>query len=401
MKKVVSLALAFLTCISLCIFSTSALEAEGFTYIEDEGKAVITGYSGNETDLLIPATLNGLKVEEIEDNAFYQNHSLTSVTIENGIEEIGEKAFYNCTGLTKVTIPDSITEIGDSAFSYCVYLTDVTLGKGIDEISNNCFSHDTRIESIIIPEGVKELDDGAFEECTHLKNVTLPSTLTEIGKYAFAYTYNLSSITLPENLETIDEGAFYFNSALTEITFPASMKYLSHYAFYSNSALVSVSLNEGLLTMGDMAFDGTAITTLYIPSTLLTAGSHPFGYVYNEETFEYEHKPGFIAFCKEGSYGAQLCEGFEIPYMLVSDTPATAPATTEAATQKVTETKQTDFKKGDVTKDGEVNKIDTNAIQKHLAYLEKLTDDKLKFADFDSNGKVNIKDTTKIMMSIK
>lgn len=400
MKKVVSLALAFLTCISLCIFSTSALEAEGFTYREDEGKAVITGYSGTETDLFIPAVLNGLKVAKIEDNAFYQNHSLTSVTIENGIEEIGDKAFYNCTGLTKVTIPDSITEIGDSAFSYCVYLTDVTLGKGIDEISNNCFSHDTRIESITIPEGVKELDDGAFEECTHLKNVTLPSTLTEIGKYAFAYTYNLSSITLPENIETIDEGAFYFNSALTEVTFPASMKYLSHYAFYSNSSLTSVNLNEGLLTMGDMAFDGTAVTTLYIPSTLLTAGSYPFGYTYNEETFEYEHKPGFIAFCKEGSYGAQLCEGFGIPYMLVSDTPATAPAT-EGATQKATETKQTDFKKGDVTKDGEVNKIDTNAIQKHLAYLEKLTDDKLKLADFDSNGKVNIKDTTKIMISIK
>lgn len=401
MKKVISLTLALLVCISLCVMNVSALEAEGFIYTEDDGKAVITGYEGSDTDLTIPATLGGLKVEEIADKAFYQNHDITSVTIENGIEEIGEKAFYNCTGLTKVTIPDSVTDIGNSAFSYCVYLEEVTLGNGLEEISNNCFSHDTRIESIVIPEGVEELDDGAFEECTHLSNITLPDTLKEIGKYAFAYTYSLSNITLPNNLEVIDEGAFYFNSALTLIQVPSSVKTLGNYAFYANTALATINLNEGLQTIGDLVFDGTAAKTLYIPSTVVTAGSYPFGYTYNEETLEYEITPGFVALCKEGSYGAQLCEGFGIPYMLVSDTvPTNPPAATEADTKKPTAAVNKDYKKGDVNTDGEVNKIDTTAIQKHLAYLEELSDSSLKLADFDSSGKVNVKDIAQIQISI-
>lgn len=399
MKKVISLTLAFMMCILLCVFNTFALEAQGFTYTESNGTATITGYKGTDTKLVIPASLDSLKVVKIADNAFYQNHDLTSVTISEGIEEIGEKAFYNCTGLTEVTIPDSVTAIGNSAFSYCVYLENVTLGNGIEKISNNCFSHDTRIESIIVPEGVKELDDGAFEECTHLKDITMPSTLTRIGKYAFAYTYNLASVTLPSSLEIIDEGAFYFNSALTEITLPSSVTSLSHYAFYANSALTSVTLNEGLKTIGDLAFDGTAVKNLYIPSTVVTVGSFPFGYTYNEETLDYEHTSGFMAFCVEGSYGEQFCGGFQIPYIVVP-VATNAPATTVASSEKATQATAKDFSKGDVTKDGEINEKDTAAIQKHIAKLASLAEDAVKLADFDSSNKVNIKDITQIQLSI-
>lgn len=408
MRKFVSAVLALIILLSLSIWGASALEAEGFTYIIDDGKAVITGYRGSETNLVIPSTLKGLKVEEIEDNAFYQNHSITSVTIENGVEEIGDKAFYNCTGLTKVTLPDSLTDIGDSAFSYCVYLTDVTLGKGIDEISNNCFSHDTRLESIVIPEGVVELEDGAFEECTHLKSVTLPKSLKEIGKYSFAYTFNLSTVTLPDNLTNIGEGAFYFNSALEEVTIPASVKTLGNYAFYSNTSLNAVNLNEGLVTLGDMVFDGTTLKSLYIPSTLTTAGSYPFGYTYDEETFEYNITPDFMALCTEGSYGAQLCQGHGIAYTIVpvKNTAETAETseksttesilTTEAKTSATTES----YEKGDVNLDLNVDKIDTDDIQSYIAYLKELSEKSLKLADFDENGKVNIKDSTKIKMAI-
>jgi len=400
MKKVISLTLALLMCLSLCAINASALEENGFIYTKDDGKAVITGYTGSDTDIEVPATLGGIKVEEIGDNAFYQNHSITSVTIENGIEEIGDKAFYNCTGLTKVIIPDSVEEIGDSAFSYCVYLTDVTLGKGIDEISNNCFSHDTRLESIVIPEGVTELDDGAFEECTHLSSITLPDTLDEIGKYAFAYTYKLSDITLPKNLRVINEGAFYYNSALTEITFPASVTSLSHYAFYGNTSLKNADLNEGLLTVGDLAFDGTALQSLYVPSTVLTMGEHPFGFIYNEETFEYELNPAFMALCVEGSYAHQFCQGFGVNYSLVS-VKSDAPVNITATAAPVVTTTESDLLKGDVNYDGRVNEIDITLIQNHLAYLKKLLGTDLEVADFDSSGIVNIKDITQIQVSDK
>lgn len=413
MKKVISLALALFMCISVCVFSTSALEADGFTYTESDGVAIITGYNGTDTDLTIPATLNSLPVAKIDDEAFYQNHNITSVTIEDGIESIGEKAFYNCTGLKSVVVPDSVTEMGNSAFSYCVHLEEVILGSGLKKISNNCFSHDTRLEAVSIPEGIEEFDDGAFEMCTHLKMVVLPSSLKRIGRYAFAYTNYLTDITLPTGLEVVDEGAFYFSAGLTSVNFPSTVTSLGNYAFFSCNALSKVDLNEGLITIGDMAFDGTAVKSLYIPSTVSVTGQYPFGYTYNEETFEYDHTPGFTALCVEGSYGAQYCESFGIPYSIVSEvTPYDPPAPTYTnppqrtepetkATTPATTAAKEQYKQGDVTQDGKVNTVDTTAISKHIAFLDKLKGEKLKLADFDSDNKVNIKDVTKVMMTFK
>lgn len=80
----------------------------------------IQGYSGTDTELVIPSTVTydgtEIPVTEIKQEAFRDNTSITSVTIPDGVTSIGQKAFSGCTSLTDVSLPKSLQEIGVYAF---------------------------------------------------------------------------------------------------------------------------------------------------------------------------------------------------------------------------------------------------------------------------------------------
>jgi len=75
---------------------------------------LISGGNNNDTYRLIsgigmsgavniPATHNGKAVTEIDQSAFENNYSITSVTIPASVKFIGQCAFWGCTNLTSVT----------------------------------------------------------------------------------------------------------------------------------------------------------------------------------------------------------------------------------------------------------------------------------------------------------
>lgn len=86
-----------------------------FLYNVEENVAIITGYTGSEKQLVIPAMIDGYSVREIADSAF-SSKELTSVIISNGIKKIGWFSFQSCPALISVTLPSSIESIGYSAF---------------------------------------------------------------------------------------------------------------------------------------------------------------------------------------------------------------------------------------------------------------------------------------------
>ncbi len=103
----------------------------------DKEKGEITGYKDYAPkDVVIPKTIEGVKVTSIGSKAFL-NNQLTSVMIPEGVTNIGHWAFSS-NQLTSVIIPEGVTSIYDWAFS-----------------SN-------RLTSVIIPEGVTRIGDGAF-----------------------------------------------------------------------------------------------------------------------------------------------------------------------------------------------------------------------------------------------
>ncbi len=89
--------------------------------LEDSG-VVITGFAGNEEEVVIPADIGGRPVVRIADNAF-AGTGVRVVTIPSTVTHIGWFAFYGCTVLETVVLPASVSTIDYGAFDVCPALT--------------------------------------------------------------------------------------------------------------------------------------------------------------------------------------------------------------------------------------------------------------------------------------
>lgn len=212
------------------VLSTSAISGNWY-YTVENGSACITRYNGVETDLVIPAEIDGYSVTSIGVSAFYNCTSLTSVTIPNGVTSIGGSAFNYCTNLKSVTILNGVTSIGNFAFYNCTSLTNVTIPKSVTSIGEYAFEYCTSLMSIAIPNSVTSISNGVFEECTSLKNVTIPNDVTSIGEGAFEDCKALTNITIPNGVTSIGSLAFWGCTSLKSVTIPKSVTSFGNFVF--------------------------------------------------------------------------------------------------------------------------------------------------------------------------
>lgn len=248
---------AFSDCPNLTIVIEYAPE-ELYTWIAADSKATITGYTGSESDIVIPETLNSLPVTAIGDSAFASNTTLTSVTIPQGVTSIGSNAFSGCTGLKSISIPDSIAAVGSGAFSGCSSLTGTLTFPENAQVAQDAFTGCDNL-TVELP-GTAANPSDLFEWSVSGSSITItdyigtdtaviiPASIdglpvTAIGSYAFASTRKLTSITLPGTITTIGEKAFSYCTGLKSIVMPATISSIERYAFYYCTSLTgSISL---------------------------------------------------------------------------------------------------------------------------------------------------------------
>lgn len=219
----------------------------------------ITKYTGTESTVILPSTINSWPVTKIGEDAFQDNTTITSVTIPANVTEIGSNAFAGCTNLTSVnyggdwsnlTIQSGNPAVEDAAkdaaneqlfdFEFTPDNTavivnnykckgtaaDVTIpscykGKPVTAINNAAFPN-SAVTSVTIPDSITSIPDAAFVNCSKLTNISIPNSVTYIGFSAFSSCTSLKSITLPSSLSTIGNSAFAGCPSSMTVTYPGS-----------------------------------------------------------------------------------------------------------------------------------------------------------------------------------
>ncbi len=171
-----------------------------FTFDADDWGITIKGYSGSESDLVIPAEIDGIPVTGIGKNAFENNKHLVSVQLPDSIFRIGSAAFCDCRSLRHINIPHRVTRLDRSTFMNCVSL-----------------------EEINIPHRIKLIAYAAFQNCTALKSIYLPKRVMDVSNMSFIFCSSLQEIRVQQgNRSFCDIDGVLFNKDGTEIeAYPA------------------------------------------------------------------------------------------------------------------------------------------------------------------------------------
>lgn len=214
---------------------------------------LVSGYEGSMTDIIIPASHEGVEVRGIADEAFRES-ALTSVVILEGVKNIGESAFYKSAALISIYVPASIEIIGDHAFSQCDVLTSVTLAEGLTLIGKSMFSGCDALASITIPSTVTTIKSSAFSSCVALTEITVPAGVQVLPEGAFQSCSLLATVNLNEGLVLISSKAFSDCAALEAITLPDSLQRIAHYAFERCIKLKTVN-SRGVDYVSEYAFN--------------------------------------------------------------------------------------------------------------------------------------------------
>lgn len=280
MKRVFSIFLAFVLCISIMSTLTTTASAGLFSGTEtgqmqdtssDDNGTIYWEFSYN--------TLKGTATLKLSGDGYMPNGTdeswllfqqqkgcyITELIIENGVKSIMEGAFYGEMYLESVTLPDSIEFIGDSAFADTA-ITSVILPKNLQTFNGTIFNSQSfeqynvspenpyfkAVEGVLyskdltkliaypigryadggentftFPESVTEIGAYAFLNCKHT-SFTIPGTVKTIGMQSFAGNTELSTINFLNGVENIYDGAFLACKNLASFHLPTSVKYIGY-----------------------------------------------------------------------------------------------------------------------------------------------------------------------------
>lgn len=225
----------------IAITSANEMTSGYYTYDAYTDYCVITGYSGSESSVVIPSSLGGMTVTGVDGDAFYQNTTLTSVTIPETVEYIGSDCFYGCTSLKTLDLTKGLKSIGAAAFEGCTSLTYLFIPPTVEEILTDAFYGCTGLTQVDFCEGLVTIKSSAFEGCSSVTEIELPGTLRTLGSYAFSKCSSLNRVTIHDGLELVDRYAFRGCSKLPEIVFPESLTEIREYALRNCYALTDVT----------------------------------------------------------------------------------------------------------------------------------------------------------------
>lgn len=380
---------AAVTGLSAIPLSTANAGSEGFElkYTINGDTAVVSGYKGKASVLIIPSEFSGFTVTGIADSAFTECEGLTAVIIPNTVTDIEENAFSACPDLVSVNIGSGVSRIGSYAFSACPKLSVFVIDSGntaftcdngflienetstllsyggsskdiiingVKNIAPGAFAGKLDIISANIGEDVTSVGDNAFSGCLSLRTLTIDDKVTNIGESCFAGCNSLKKANLSKDTETIPANCFSGCSALKEFIIPQNVSYISDGAF----------------------FDCGQLSGIVIPENVKLIGTNAFGKTIDTITGKTVNIEGFSLHGKLNSPAERYAQASEINY------------------------KQ--FKICDANDDGVVNSIDAAYVLRYCSLISSgiepyFTSYEYSASDLDGNGVINTIDASMIL----
>lgn len=235
----------------------------------DSATGTITSYTGTSKEVVIPCTIGGTKVSNIDDGTF-SSLGLTKIVFNDNIKTIGAGTF-NENLLTELYFTDSLENIGSSSFNDNL-LNIVSFGVGTKTIGSGFFKGPNKIEHLYFNGDNPTMYYGAFVG-TKIKKLTIGSGIKTINTGAFSDN-EIEELEFNEGINTINESSFVSNQ-ISSICFPKSLNTIGLSAF-SNNGLSKVYFQEGLTTIKTSAFNYNNISYLYLPDSLSTMEGSAF-----------------------------------------------------------------------------------------------------------------------------
>ncbi len=258
--------LAALAVLLLCVAGyAETFSAGGFSYVLENGKAVITSEHGENEILNIPESIDGYAVQAVR---------------ELGIQS----------GVSRILIPDSVSLEGNP-FSSCYSLEEIDVSESHPDLilkDGVLFSRDSRTliscpciredrKQYAIPEGTEIIADGAFAFCSLIGSIEIPSGVREIGSFAFGWCSKLEQINLPDSVQVVGEMAFAHSGLKSlDLSGLKTVTEVSDRLCYGCWALSKVTLHDEFRRIGDEAFAFSALKEITLPAGLESIGINPF-----------------------------------------------------------------------------------------------------------------------------
>jgi len=209
---------------------------------------------------------------------------------------------------------------GENSFNYrlfkdCHSIQSIILPSSVKWLSSEVFSGCTRLESVRLPEGLERIEWGAFYNCSKLNDINLPSSLRNIATNVFYNCRNLKSIDLSNivNISMIPGWTFQ-SSGLTTITIPSNILTIGEGAF-DNSKLTSVVFaeNSRLKSLGNNSFSNCFdLKTIVIPDSVTSIGNYCFGGSRSLSTVSLSDNSNLVSIGNNAFEGCPL-QAFTVP----------------------------------------------------------------------------------------
>lgn len=197
MKKILFGIFAAVFLLMTAAFRAYGAEKDDFEYSLIGGEAVIVGFIGEPSEVVIPDFIGCYPVTEVRDNAFCNCTSLKRVTLPDTITKIGHHSFYGCYSLEDVVLPEGLSEIGEGCFCGCTELRYAEISDTLEILPDSCFRACTSLTGIKLPEKLKEIGDNCFAGCTSLEYAETGEALISVGERAFFMCGRLKSLYIP------------------------------------------------------------------------------------------------------------------------------------------------------------------------------------------------------------